>query len=370
MQNTLDNYQGFSKGKITRYHMDTRILWLLYGVYFAAAFFIWRKRMRIFGIGFNPLGFTVTYFNSFFRVLGYHLRGFWNVFGAASYFVYGNIMLLLFPALFIGISGYFLNIPLIVSAINTTFSFLALSIDFPISTLYFFVIVVLSIAIHEFFHGILAGAKGIPVKSVGLVFIPQIIYGAFVYIDYTKYLHPQQQSQVLKPDHMYLPIYPFMPPQIKYLIDGDGEVVEQEIPYQAPRSSNPITSFSGIERQESSFVIKDAKLRRDISHIQASGLFSNLVLAFVARYLLVYYSSLLWVSSYSDIIFQVYNINVILILFNLIPVVITDGGKILLNKVQDLFSDQRGAALVRFIVNLQGNLLFYLLIFYLIAAIF
>jgi hypothetical protein len=357
--------------------------WIVYATYFLIGLIWFINRVRIKGFALNPLGFSMTNFNSLFAVLGKKYRRAWNAFGYVSYIIYGNLMLIVFPLTLIIALAFLFRLSIILQFITPIFAYLRgelsiISLTDPM----LYIVLVLSIAIHEFFHGILAGAKNVKVHAVGVFFIPFVIIGAYVNIDYEKFVQnkpviDEQKEQTpsidLIDDVVIANQIIYIPRQFKkkFIIEADGSTTEKYEEIKPLYSKIPNRIAMQARKKDSMFVIRDNDRRRDIAHIQSAGLFSNLVLAVFGALLPSYLSQHGLLTPFLHHTLQlIYIINIILIIFNLLPIVLTDGGKVLLNKVQDIFRGDQGARMVKIIVRLQGNILIYFIILYILISLF
>lgn len=338
-------------------------------VYVLITGYLYVKRVRFRWFGLYPFGITFYFFNRPLEWLGEKFSRLWIIVGALAYFVFGYLIIGLIILLPFSILIYWLQIDPLVQLIDPFRLYLVevlRSLDF--TSVVFYAVALFSIGAHEFMHGVVAKANGIPIENTGIIGIPFLLFAAYVKIDFFGFLkdETQKRKEELRDQDKPEPEEPIeteSEEEIKpwIYIDYNGDVVdpppqetepEQPIPYIDNSAKELLPPLPETQEEEyiDPFLIDDQEIRNRLAFTQSAGLLANLFFFAVAYYLLQH--PILLSSQYENLIVDVLqnmiSINLYLILLNLLPFRLFDGGKIFMNKLLDLTTANRAGMIIGF----------------------
>ncbi|MCY3411611.1 MAG: site-2 protease family protein [Candidatus Heimdallarchaeota archaeon] len=270
-----------------------KIEYILIGVYVVISSALYYKKKSILGFQLFPMGLSTKLLNSFLDRMGKKYRLPLNRMADFLFIVlrYTPFIVLasLFAPLLLNIA-YRNGIVALLPVIDTISFFTDLDFSAP----EFWILAFISILLHEFFHGFLAGSNDVPILSVGSIGIPNYLFLGYVMLDYTLDSHePEEKTEEQILDEI----------QQHYMKLDKKRATEKK-----NTKVDPFVDFDDEKRM---------KLERVIS----SGLMANFVLLVFGLILFLAFNS------YWGHLLITININ--LIVLNLLPLSFTDGGKIL-----------------------------------------
>ncbi len=175
----------------------------------------------------------------------------------------------------------------------------------------FWMAVLLAFFLHELLHGIVATANGIKVKTVGALVIPNILYAAYVQIDYDEFIKKDQIDEQPQP----VPLYE--DPEKEYL---RKRLLEME-------KTKPVSS-----KENDPFDVEDENKRKILRNVLAAGITGNLFLLIFGIFSQLMLGSLQFAK-------YLVGSNLLLIGLNLFPMAFFDGGKLVPLTLKGRISD-------------------------------
>lgn len=268
------------------------------------------KGITFIGFKLFPFGISTTNLNSLLVKVGSNFRRIWLQLGDISYTIFGNLSILIIPLLILLFGlNYFIKGKLYHFTIFLLENFL----DYDFDSLIFWIIAFLTIFLHELFHGFQASANDIKINSVGAIALPNFLYAGYVSIDFDN----SEKDPVTNKIDSHLPT------DVKeFEIEDYNRIKLTKNKLESYRLSRLIMMRLRvnpfIENDKEGYV----KLRRIISF----GLFANLIILSLASilYLIVDLNN-----NSLSILEDVIGVNIFLIIFNLLPISFSDGGKLL-----------------------------------------
>ncbi|MCY3412099.1 MAG: hypothetical protein INQ03_10750 [Candidatus Heimdallarchaeota archaeon] len=282
------------------------------GLYFVLTVILYVKEIKVLGIKFFPFGISTSLLNTWFVKVGEDYKHFWIKLGDISRVIFGLGSIIMLPAIIILIT---LNSIFKHQLYYFTLFILDTFLDFDYDSVHFWVIVLIAIIAHELFHGFQAAANELKIRSSGLFVIPSFLYAGYVNIDFElterfdalkKRWNEEAQHHDVKPEEK----------EAYDRIQFTWSKIHDRLTRNLKSNVNKKNPF--LENTPENFV----KLGRTVSF----GLFANLIILILS--ILMYFT--LNVGGFWQItINTTIGVNIFLIIFNLLPIVLSDGRKLL-----------------------------------------
>lgn len=299
--------------------------------YILITFMMWRRDIYILGIKPFPFGFSTKFFNKFYSSISSSFSRILDNISDASYSLIGFLSLLVIPIGIIGIILYYVKIPFISDFSSVFFGYIGSTFLIAFEGWLFWLILFLSIIIHEMMHGITAAHEEIPIVGTGFLILPGILYGGYVNVDFNKFIlskgEEEEEEEKLETDEDIKSTMSEYELEIYNKIDGIESQMQQR---EKARKQ--------LEKLEKT-ITTDKDIRGQLGHVIASGLFVNtflVILGLMFQYVFDQGNDLPIITEIAQLVIS---INVLLIVFNLMPIPFSDGRKLLKLKLLDLFSE-------------------------------
>ncbi len=297
---------------------------------------IWFKGFKMY-----PFALATRNLNPLIRRWGRLVPEALKPFVSTAAFTIGVASIIIFP-LTIGIIFLTVFLPPFRSVIYGTFDLLSTYSSMDFDSMLFWGAVVISIALHELGHALIAVSNGIEVKSVGVIAVPTVLYGAYVEIDIEGFVNKdrtivvgeskqeiereatvldnpkqeereeQQEETVLdNPEQEEVTVYD------DHELEGLRRVIarmkKKKKRVDRPSTSDYIPFLLGIE---------DEGKRLRLREVFGAGLLVNIIILAASLATQLFVPSMVLAKYFVGA-------NMLLIIFNLFPLGFTDGGKLM-----------------------------------------
>ncbi len=300
---------------------------------------IWFKGFKMY-----PFALATRNLNPLIRRWGRSVPETIKPFVSAAAFTIGVASIVIFP-LTIGIMIFTVFSPPFRSVIYATFDHWNTYSSVDFDSMLFWGAVVISIAQHELGHALIAVSNGIEVRSVGVIAVPTVLYGAYVEIDIKGFLNKDitnvevESKQGIKCEATVLdnPKEEEREGQQKETVPDNQKQREQEevTVYDDPELEGLRRVIARMKKKKkkvdrpstSEYIplllrIEDEGKRQRMREVLGAGLLVNIIILAVSL------ATQLFVPTTAIAKYFV-GANMLLIALNLIPLGFTDGGKLM-----------------------------------------